>query len=322
MSRFNVLIVGAGNVGAFYDSPGDSKILTHAHAFSEHNGFRVAGFVDSSRQKCESAAATWGGKAFVSIKEAFDNYAIDVVTIAAPDEYHFPLLTEVSEYPVRAVLAEKPLSLTSQQAANVLSAFRKKNTPVWVNYSRRFVEDFETIRQDIATGVYGEFLSGSGFYGKGLLHNGSHMIDLLRFLIGEIARCTPGACVFDYTPSDPSASVCVDFERGGSFYLHAIDSRRLTIFEVDLLFSKKRIRIVDSGFTIEAFDVCDSPVFKGHKIYANRKLSETRMVSAMSNLVENIYDNLTKGTTIKCSAEDGLRAVQVCTGHTNKELPA
>ena len=43
---FNVLIIGAGNIGALYDTPDMDKVLTHAHAFSIINGFKLLGFVD------------------------------------------------------------------------------------------------------------------------------------------------------------------------------------------------------------------------------------------------------------------------------------
>ena len=32
--KYNVVIIGSGNIGAFYDEPGSEQILTHAHAFS------------------------------------------------------------------------------------------------------------------------------------------------------------------------------------------------------------------------------------------------------------------------------------------------
>ena len=43
---YNVLIVGAGNIGSGYDNPNSIEFLTHAHAFVNHDGFNLIGFVE------------------------------------------------------------------------------------------------------------------------------------------------------------------------------------------------------------------------------------------------------------------------------------
>ena len=86
---FNVLIVGAGNIGAFYDNPESKNVLTHAHAFYKHLNFQIIGFIDINESKAENAAQIWGGKKFINIKDAFNESNIDVVVNDTPDEFHF-----------------------------------------------------------------------------------------------------------------------------------------------------------------------------------------------------------------------------------------
>lgn len=309
---FNVLIIGAGNIGAGFDSPDDLKVLTHAHAFSKHSGFNLVGFVDIDWSKSQKAASIWGGKAYNSIIKAFDECQIDIVTIAVPDEFHYSVLVEIGDLPVKAVLAEKPLSKKTGEAREICNYYKKRLVPVCVNYTRRFVSEFDQLKHYISSGHYGEFQTGTGYYGKGILHNGSHMVDLVRFLIDEIADAQPLKELHDFYPEDPSISASLLFNNEKTFFLQAVDCRNFTIFEADLFFAKKRIRIVESGFKIEEFDICDNPVFKGYKSIIKTKDIATSFDNALYSLANNIYENLTNGSPLKCTADDGLRAVQIC----------
>ena len=75
-----------------------------------------------------------------------------------------------------------------------------------MNYTRRFVPEIRSIREAIKSGNYGAFLTGTGYYGKGLLHNGSHMVDLLQFLVGEVGKVAKVSEIVDFYDHDPSVS--------------------------------------------------------------------------------------------------------------------
>lgn len=102
----NVLIIGAGQIGAFYDTPQDVAILTHAHAFTADPRFRLVGFYDAQPSRSQQAQARWGGQAFSSVAAAFQNQAIDIACITAPDEVHAELLQKLATYPVQLVFAK------------------------------------------------------------------------------------------------------------------------------------------------------------------------------------------------------------------------
>lgn len=73
-SKYSVLIIGAGGQGSASDEPGsgnESKIISFAHACKEHPGFYINGFIDSDITKANEATKAWGGHIFSSIKNAF-----------------------------------------------------------------------------------------------------------------------------------------------------------------------------------------------------------------------------------------------------------
>jgi len=44
------------------------------------------------------------------------------------------------------------------------------------------------LKRKFEVGGLGKFLRGTAYYSKGLMHKGSHAIDLLRFIFGD-AKC-------------------------------------------------------------------------------------------------------------------------------------
>jgi predicted dehydrogenase len=196
---FNVLIIGAGNIGAFYDTPDSKNILTHAHAIKEHSGFKLVGFVDNNSERARVAAKIWKTLSFQSINEAFSKTDVDVVCVAVPDEFHYTVLKEVVFRPVKIVLAEKPITKTLFEADEIIALYKQLNVSLLVNYSRRFVPEFQDVKKLIDDQSFGKYVFGNGYYGKGVLHNGSHMINLLEYLIGDVKEVEVKEKVFDLT---------------------------------------------------------------------------------------------------------------------------
>lgn len=317
MPVYSVLIIGAGRIGASFDTPQCGAVLTHAHAFSVHSGFRVVGFVDTDIAAARRAAEVWGGEAFNSVAAAFSPHKVDVAVVAAPDEFHYPLLKELSVFPVRLVFAEKPLTKTVAEAKEIIDLYRSRGISLALNYSRRYVPAFSALREEIAVGAFGRFLSGNGLYGKGTLHNGSHLVDLLRFLLGEVSHVQGVARTFDYCDDDPSCSAILTLARGGLFFMQTVDCRCYTIFEMDMLFEKARIRVVDAGFSIERYEVRDSTVFQGYRNLGLTGSEGTEFGRAFRHAVEQLYEHLSQVCPLSCTGTDGLRAQQICSAIYN-----
>lgn len=310
--EYNSLIIGAGQIGAGYDDKQSLNILTHAHAYLVHPGFNLVGFVDTDSQKVRDAADKWDCDYFASISEAFEKHRIDVVSVAVSDENHYNVLMELLNYSFLFVFCEKPIAANVLEAEEIIDKYKNKNIDIAINYSRRFVPEIELIKKENTSKRYGEFISGSGFYGKGIMHNGSHMIDLLHYLIGDIVNTFPIDSFCDYFPTDPSVSALLTFANKQHFYLKAIDCALFTIFEIDLLFDRSRLRIINSGFNIEKYHIEESSVFRGYKQLVRKDEITTTFGKSIYYAIDNIFQFLNNGDPIKCSAVDGLKAMKIC----------
>ena len=310
IKKIRALIIGAGNIAAGYDNPDSQEILTHAHGYLSVPEFELAGFVDADAAKARQAAKKWGCKAFDNVKAAFSSGDIDVVSVATPDATHAEVLKKLAEFAPRLIFAEKPLALTLADAGEIMALYCDSATEVQVNYLRRFVPEFREIRAAISKGSYGRFLTGSGCYVKGFLHNGSHMVDLLCFLLGDASRMDQVA-IYGGMGEDPEISARIVFG-GGSFAIQSVAGNPYWIFEMDLFFEKKRLRILNSGTVIQQFDPFDSHAFPGTVELHETAPQPTELGRAMHFAMQNIRDHLLRNEPLLCPLADALETLKTC----------
>ena len=307
MAEYSVLIIGAGTKGAISE-------VSHAKAFSTAP-FHIVGFVDPDTGKAKTAAENWDCEAFADIATAFDRLgSVDVVTVATPDATHEAVLRQLVGKPCKLIFAEKPFTQRAGDARELLQSFSAFGQAVMVNYTRRFAPGFQKLASQIQDGELGEFLGGSGFYGKGLYHNGSHMIDLLRMLFDEVEPGQVIGEVDDGNPSDPSVSALLEVKHK-PFYLGVIPRTAVNAFEAVLYFSKAQIIITDVGECVISRFIELRSDFPTENVYGQRYSIEWPKVFEplpMEAATQNIADHLINGTPLLSPAENAVRVLEIC----------
>lgn len=307
MRKYKVAIVGAGRIGAFFDDMDSKAVLTHAHAFKEAEQFELVGFFDIMEENAKNAAKRWGVKYFQRLEDAMQE--VDVVCCTVPDRYHYDMLKQIAQYPVKFVFSEKPIAETPEQAEKICKLYQEKGIPLQINYTRRYLEEFSQLKRQIEG--YGRFLKGCGYYGKGILHNGSHMLDLIIHLLGNIESVEGYEKIYDFFEEDPSVETKIKV-REGTIYLHPIDCRAATIFELELFFEKCRVRILDGGSIIEIYPVMPSPIYEGYENYIKKETRNVNYDASFRNAVKNIYEHLEYHKDLCCPMEDAKAVLELC----------
>jgi len=307
MKKHRAIIIGAGNIGAFFDDPESKHILTHAHAYSIHPDFELVGFVDVDTERAKKAAEIWGGVAYPDINSVFSaEKEIDVVSVCTPDQFHSEVIKNLLEKPIKLIFAEKPLTQSVAEAEEAVRIAKTKNISILVNYSRRFLPEFQEIASSIKSRKYGNFLVGNGYYNKGVLHNGSHLIDLVRFLVGEVSDSKTIALDNDFYADDPSCSAVLNLNNGKNLTILSAPATFFTIFELDLVFEKGRIEIRDSGNQIEISKIAESDVFKNYKyLVSDRKISSS-LDKAIYFAVDNISNHINSNVKLICDGGEAI----------------
>jgi len=179
---------------------------------------------------------------------------VDLVVLAVPAALQ-PSLVEalLQRLTPKLLLLEKPVAVSVAEAQRLRRACaRQPQLKVAVNYIRRYLPAVLNVQQKLKTGALGHLLHGQVIYGKGLLSNGSHFVNLAEAWLGplEAHSCLdPGV---DWAGFDSEASVMLRASRhqDAPLGVRSIGAAGLRAGELDLWFSRGRLRWENDGRTV------------------------------------------------------------------------
>lgn len=140
-----VVIIGYGLAGSVF----------HAPLIASTPGLKLSGIVSKSDERIAQAQATYPGvEVFADTTALWDSELPDLVVIATPNVAHAPLALEAIARGV-AVVVDKPIAISSAEAAQVVEASESASTILTVFQNRRWDGDFQTARKLIEDGSLG-----------------------------------------------------------------------------------------------------------------------------------------------------------------------
>lgn len=244
-----VLLVGLGQMALGYDLAVDDPdvVLSHARAFSRHPDFDLAGGVDPDPERCSLFGKHYGGYTSGDLAAASSAIQPDVVVIASPTTDHGRNVSEVLQFSrPRLILCEKPISYDVAEAERMLADCAAKDCLLCVNYQRRVDKSVREIKRRIDMGEIHTPIKGVAWYSNGLIHNGSHFVNLLEFWLGRILKISiiePGRL---WKNDDSEPDVRVDFEAGTVTFL-AARHENFAFHEIQLLGANGCLRYERNG---------------------------------------------------------------------------
>ena len=165
---------------------------------------------------------------------------VDAVYIATPPGQHLEYALRVAEAG-KPCYVEKPMARSASECRQMLEAFERARQPLFVAYYRRALPRFLAVKELLASGRLGQVLAVSHIYqgrvqpggapappfpatgwresvaesGGGLfLDLGSHVLDLLDFLLGRLSRVAGSAArrtASASAPGSPEDTVVMSF---------------------------------------------------------------------------------------------------------------
>jgi predicted dehydrogenase len=254
VKKIKTAIVGTGFMGK-----------VHAEQVRRLGTVEIAAVVGSRPERAESFAEANGIPiATDKLQEVLDNPEIAAVHICTPNVDHFPQSLAAIEAG-KAVLCEKPMTTTVDEARQLVAAAKARNAINCVQHNLRYYPVLQQARQMIAHGELGDILIVQGTYSQDwLLYEtdwnwridtaengqlrvmgdiGSHWMDMIQHLTGlSITAVCAELATFHKTRKRPKGSVetfsgkkasahdtedfAVDSDDFGSVLLHLGDRAR------------------------------------------------------------------------------------------------
>jgi len=233
MEKINLGVIGLGYIGK-----------VHLRNCLNLKSVRVVAAADTSKKALNYAKAFGVKQLFTDYRELLKLKDLDAVIISLPTHLHAESAISAMEEG-KHVFLEKPLAPNVEEGREIVSVARKNGVKFMVGYPLRFAPEFVSLKSRMESGVLGDIqmaygvdiAAGPFFHGAesttprpvpewwlnkeltgggALMDLGCHMINLLRWYLGEVADVKARLGYrFNFNFED-YATCIVDFEFGAS----------------------------------------------------------------------------------------------------------
>jgi len=295
---YSLTIIGAGQISCGYDNPNSKNILTHIHGALSCDVISFDSIVETNKIQRKKMKDKWGDNLniFPSLEEAFHFNKSEIVIIATPTITHFDIIKSILDiYIPKIIVVEKPVVSSFDEWKELQNILENKNIKIVINFIRRFDPSINKIRNLLNR----KDIKISHFYGtfaKGLLHNGSHMMDLIDMLFGNIQK-------FNYLEKE-----VINNDIFGKFYIESsnangiisnISNDNLSLFEITIYTNQLKIEIRGEEQVIYINEINYSNKFEGFVSYSNEMTLENTLNKSGLNTLEYIVDILENESAYK-----------------------
>lgn len=129
---------------------------------------------------------------YTDAREMLEKEKPEIVSVCTWPPHHADPTVLACESGVKAVLCEKPMAVDLADADRMLAAAKEHGVLLCINHQRRFGPRYATARKLLDEGAIGTITQITAICGGDALTDGTHLIDLTRFL----NRDTPIDSVF------------------------------------------------------------------------------------------------------------------------------
>jgi predicted dehydrogenase len=186
----------------------------------------------------------------------------------------------------------------------------RRGAALYVNYMRRADPGAIAVRDMISDGRMHAPRNAVVWYSKGLKHNGSHLIDLMRYWLGEIQSARIIRRGRLWQDRDPEPHFALEHARGSSVFLAACEEY-FSHYTVELVAGNGRLRYEQGGARIEWQGVREDPDFPGYQVLeAEPGLIPADMLRSQLNVAHGLAAALQGASSSVCTGREALQTLR------------
>lgn len=324
MQQLQFVIIGCGKIAA-------------RHAAQSARFGKLAAVCDIEKEKADALASQYNAKAFYAISDLFNTVdKIDITAICTPNGLH----AEHSIFALNAgsnVLCEKPMSISSATAEQMIRVAEKKNKKLFVVKSTRYNPALAELKNILAANQLGKLFSfqlncfwnrpaayyNDGWRGTLKLDGGtlytqfSHYIDAMLWLFGDVKSISGFRKNINHTHTiefEDTGSLSLLMENGMTGGLNwSVNSYQKNMeVSLTLLAEKGSIRIAGEYMNKTEYQLCENAAIQQSQ---GDKANDYGFYKGSMSNHEKVYENMLKAlkddTHPFSNATDGLKTVEL-----------
>ncbi len=202
---------------------------------------------------------------FNSIEELVKDQMPDVVSIATPAAHHATAVETALALGVKTIWCEKPLTDEISSAKTLADSVEQAGARLFVSYVRRWLPLWMRVVELISSDAIGMVRSIRVSVPNRILTMGSHGLDLLAMLGGEVTHVE--SIEIDALREDDEAAIAAVFvfKSGAVGILQPTGFRSQLVVEADIFGDEGRLRAREDSNKIELEKFHPSPSYKNYR---------------------------------------------------------
>ncbi len=319
MKRWRTVLVGCGKIGAAYADDAVMarlyRYVSHAQVLAAHPGYDWVAAVDCVTESARQVAARWSvPHAAQDLAGLHEAYAPEVAVLAMPPGGRIAALDALPG--LRAVIVEKPLGASAAEAQAFLQACERRGIAVQVNLPRRADATHRALADGLDAAVgrrQGAFL----VYGNGVANNGTHMIDLARWFMGEVTavQAVLGGAAYREGPLDGDVNLPFAMQHAGGAQTLAMPVAFVHYREnmVDIWGERGRVALLQEGLRLARYRRAANRAMTGKHELANDApaMEKTTIGDSFYAVYDNLWRHLDGVEPLASSGANALRCAAI-----------
>ncbi|MCX8124289.1 MAG: Gfo/Idh/MocA family oxidoreductase [Spirochaetes bacterium] len=320
-----VALIGCGRIGFLLENdPLRYKPCTH-YGGAKAAKLAITCACDINTKRLQAFSKEAG----ISLSRCYTDYQTllaqekpHCVIIASWTHTHAQIGIAAAQNGAKVIVCEKPIASTLEEAKTLIEVCNTFNTTLIINHERRYDYRYNYVKKLIAKNVIGSISSVHGFVftpskthqpgsgGGPLLHDGTHLIDIVQYLFGSIVQVQGNTTQYAKTSiyEDYAIAHCIT-SSGIHVILEASGYRDYFMFELQIFGTRGKI-VIGNGY-LYVFKPEKSKFYTGFNDLVCRPLTPAGKPDYFTRLYKEVKKCLKHTHEVKSSGYDGYSTLEV-----------
>jgi predicted dehydrogenase len=296
--KYRAVLVGLGNIAWRFDQKNNSdhRGLTHASSYLQDDRVEIVGGCAPEPDDRKSFEKVYKVPTYKTIEEMLPAVKPHVVSICTPADHHYSQVMYCLQQSIPMIWLEKPPTTSLADLDSLIQENGRLlgRTKILVNYQRRFSPSYNWLQSMYKDQILGNCRLIQINYSRGLENNGSHLLDILFFIVGAESEYR---LEWVSDSRSPSPSFALTFQNSFSVFVSGVELPYHNI-DIMLTFDLGRASVLYGGMAQHLESRIENDMFPGFFRLSESKMVHTdggeikgSMAAALNDLIGAYEDN-------------------------------